>query len=166
MKITENFLNNDDFQRIKETMLSGFFPWFYSKGISYQLDPSHQFVHNFYSEDHMHSNYFYLLKPFLDKLNIRSLIRIKANFLSKTEKIIEHSFHVDNDVVENTTQKTAVFYLNTNNGYTLFKNNNKKIKSEENKIIVFNSKEQHAGTTCTDEEYRIVINFNFFDRDS
>jgi hypothetical protein len=54
--------------------------------------------------------------------------------------------------------KTGIFYINTNNGYTKFKNK-KLIKSEENKLIFFDSSKEHTGTTCTDELFRIVINF-------
>ena len=49
--------------------------------------------------------------------------------------------------------------LNTNNGYTIFKKNNKKIKSVQNKLIDFDGRLQHTGTSCTDAPYRMVINF-------
>ena len=50
--------------------------------------------------------------------------------------------------------------MNTNNGYTLFKN--KKINSVENRIVLFNSDESHSSTNTTDCKSRIVINFNYF----
>ena len=37
----------------------------------------------------------------------------------------------------------------------------KKITSEENKLIKFNSQLEHTGTSCTDENRRVVINFNY-----
>ena len=36
------------------------------------------------------------------------------------------------------------------------------VNSEENKIVIFNNNILHTGSTCTDEPYRFVINFNFF----
>jgi hypothetical protein len=93
----------------------------------------------------------------LKKLSVKSLLRVKANLLHKTEKTIEHGFHRDFPYENN----TAIFYLNTNNGYTKFKNK-KIIKSEKNKLVDFNSSLEHTGSTCTDEDYRIVINFNYF----
>ena len=54
--------------------------------------------------------------------------------------------------------------MNTNNGYTRFKKS--KVRSEENKMVIFNSKEEHTGSSCTDQEFRVVINFNYYDTDS
>ena len=58
--------------------------------------------------------------------------------------------------------KTAILYINTNDGYTRFKKKNKKIKSEENKLIDFNGRLSHTGTSCTDAPYRMVINFVYY----
>ena len=43
----------------------------------------------------------------------------------------------------------------------MFKNN-KKIISEKNKLVIFDGNTEHQSTTCTDKDYRIVINFNYF----
>ena len=71
---------------------------------------------------------------------------------------LEHPLHIDNKLKNN---MTAIYYVNTNNGYTRFKNENK-IPSEQNKLIIFNTETEHSGTTCTDEPCRIVINFNYY----
>ena len=68
--------------------------------------------------------------------------------------------HVDFD---NFLGKTAIFYVNSNNGYTVFENG-LKVDSQENRLVVFNSDLLHAGTTCTDQKIRCVINFNFDDQ--
>ena len=58
--------------------------------------------------------------------------------------------------------KTAILYLNTNNGYTKFESG-EKITSVENKLIIFNAKEKHSGTTNSCEQpYRVVLNLNYF----
>ncbi len=59
---------------------------------------------------------------------------------------------------------TAIFYINTNNGKTLIKENNKikEISSLENRVVIFDGRLKHAGTTCTDAKNRIVINLNYF----
>jgi len=63
--------------------------------------------------------------------------------------------HVDyNDVT------TAIFYINTNNGWTNFKNGDK-VESVENRLVIFDSNLEHEGVTCTDEIRRLVINFNY-----
>ena len=160
MKVIENFLPIKEFNTIKNIMTGRNFAWFLHKGVNHDNDNYYQFCHNFYShyrpsttEDNLS-----IINPIIEKLKIVSLLRIKANLIYKTNKIIEHGYHVD---FENLNNKTSIFYVNSNNGYTLFKNN-KKIKSNENTLVEFDSKLEHTGTTCTDEEYRIVINFNYF----
>jgi hypothetical protein len=61
--------------------------------------------------------------------------------------------------------KTAVFYLNTNNGYTYFENN-EKVLSTENTFVEFDSHIMHGGTTCTDQLKRMMINFNYIPKNN
>ena len=58
-------------------------------------------------------------------------------------------------------QKTGIFYMNTNNGKTIFEDG-EEIDSIENRMVVFPASKRHAGTTHTDTIYRCVINFNWF----
>jgi len=158
MKIIKNFLPKEDFEKIKVTMTNPFFPWYLNDGVNLEKDGYIQFTHIFFNNtSYVNSPHFNLVEPILKKLKIKALLRVKANLLHRTEKIIEHGYHTDFNY-ENTT---AIFYINTNNGYTKFKN--KKIcKSEENKMVYFNSKIEHTGSTCTDENYRVVLNINYF----
>ena len=57
---------------------------------------------------------------------------------------------------------TAVFYVNTNNGYTIFESG-EKVSSVENRMVIFDSNILHTGTTCTDERVRCVLNFNYYE---
>ena len=56
---------------------------------------------------------------------------------------------------------TAVFYINSNNGLTVFENG-KQNKSIENSLVEFNSLLTHTGTTSTDTKVRCLINLNYF----
>ena len=56
---------------------------------------------------------------------------------------------------------TSILYLNTNDGYTQFENGTK-IESIENRLITFPLSYRHTGTTCTNQPFRAVINFNYF----
>ena len=60
---------------------------------------------------------------------------------------------------------SAIFFINTNNGKTLFKNIDKEIISKENRIVIFDGRLEHTGTTCTDQRNRILINFNYFNKE-
>ena len=91
------------------------------------------------------------------RMNVRAIQRIKANLNPRHHKIIKHGFHTDVDYECN----TAIFYLNTNNGYTEFEDGNK-VPSVANRMIIFPSTVRHSGTTCTDAKRRVLINFNYF----
>ena len=56
---------------------------------------------------------------------------------------------------------TAIFYINTNNGYTEFEDGTR-VESVANRIVNFPANLKHRGTRCTDQKIRIVINFNYF----
>ena len=77
----------------------------------------------------------------------------EANLNTQTSKIIETGEHTDEDK----RFTSAVFFLNSCNGYC--KIDNKKIKSEDNKMVIFNSNKKHTGSTCTDVDRRMLINF-------
>ena len=68
--------------------------------------------------------------------------------------------HIDQAVKGHKNIKSAIYYVNSNNGYTKFKNG-KKILSKQNKLIIFDNDQPHTGSTCTDERIRVVINFNY-----
>jgi len=159
MKVYNNFLPKEEFLEIKNFMTGNYFPWYVQNSVVNEKDNNFQLTHLFYNNCIINSDLFKILNVFLKKINPLCIIRIKANLLTKTEKIIEHEMHTDfqSDSTKNIT--TGIFYINTNNGYTKFKN--KKIESIENRYVSFNSNELHTGTTCTDENYRIVINFNY-----
>ena len=161
MKIIDNFLEEDDFVRIQSLMLSDKFTWNYSivDERSYAIDDYH-FSHVFNPED----NFFGLTIPFIDKMqehsDVRKIIKIKANLQPRTNTNIIQSFHTD--FPTDWKNKTAVYYLNTCNGYTLFADETK-VESIANRFVMFDGHLEHTGVTCTDEPARFVINFNWYD---
>jgi len=163
MKIINNFLEKEDFNLLKTSLMSNTFPWYFQDGVVTEKDGNVHLIHNFYKNYSIHSHLYNLVIPIVEKLNPLSLIRIKTNLLLKTDKIIEHGLHIDQSIKNNNKAKTAILYCNNNNGYTKFEDN-KKIISEENKIVIFNNNLKHTGSTCTDEKVRIVININYIER--
>jgi len=157
IKIIDDFLPKKDFLFIKNYMSSFDFPWYYNNQKVYENDNYFQFSHIFLNENGINSDRFFLLEPVFKIINPKKLFRIKANCTPKSNEIITYGFHTDSDVKNGLT---GILYLNSNNGYTLFKNNNK-INSIENRFIVFKNNIEHTGTSCTDENVRFVINFNY-----
>jgi len=160
MKEIKNFLPKKEADNIEQIFTSNTFPWFITKGIVKKTDKDYQFNHIFFRNSELNSSFYNALQPILDILNPTSLIRIKANLVPRDSKITEHKMHADVEP-EVKNCKVAIYYVNTNNGYTLFKKN-KKINSEKNKLIIFDGNTEHASTTCTNKDYRIVLNFNYF----
>jgi len=169
MKIIDNFLSPTDFEYIKKTVIESIdFPWFYSKVIDDKTTGkyskvacdnvyNYQLAHMLYNNNLKNSEFYNILYPFIHELKIDSLVKAKLNFNPRAEKIIHHGMHCDYPF----KCLTAVYYLNTNNGYTIFESG-EKIESIENRIVVFNSSKMHTGTTCTDKQGRYVLNINFF----
>jgi hypothetical protein len=165
IEVIDNFLERTDFEIIQQELLGSYFPWYYNNSVTYDNPDNNQlidfqFTHTFYVESKITSDWFYLMNGLLKKINPSKILRIKANLNTISSNIFQYDMHVDFD---NFLGKTAIFYVNSNNGYTVFENG-LKVGSQENRLVVFNSDLLHAGTTCTDQKIRCVINFNFDDQ--
>ena len=168
IKIIDNYISQEASDNIRNFMLSGDMPWFFNNSI---LDPTenpennkkspgekdYQFTHQFYRNYNFVSEVSSILNPILERLQAVSFVRIKANLSTGTEEIVEGGYHTDYDI----DCKTAVYYVNTNNGYTKFENG-EVAESVQNRLVEFDSNMPHTGSTCTDQKSRVVINFNYF----
>ena len=154
-QVLDDFLDQKLFDQLEEQMMGMFFPWNYNEGIVLPDDGKYQFTHCFYQEYEPRSQYWSLVQPVFKDLNASSIIRCKANLTTKTTEPVVNDYHTDfpNCI-------TAILYMNTNNGHTIFRDGTK-IHSKSNRLVVFDSNLQHAGVTCTDVNRRVVINFNF-----
>ena len=176
MKIEDNFLEQDIFLRLQKIMMGAGCPWYYNPIIDSADDiDKFQFVHLFYDNYTPTSDKIEILSSILNKIEPISLCRIKANLLTRTSNIVENEFHqdmgrmyqngveIDTSVHEKILSQitTSIFYVNTNNGYTKFEDGTK-VESVANRLVTFPNATIHAGTSCTDEKTRVVINFNYF----
>ena len=171
MEIIDNFLDQKDFDVLQNVIMSDKMSWFYLDKPTIETEKEEgrfQFIHPFftlYAKEN--SPFLEILTPIIEILDPVSLFRIKANLLTKTHNIIENLFHIDmqsNLTGEKLKQwTTSIFYVNTNNGYTKFEDDTK-VKSVANRMVIFPANTKHAGTSCTDQKRRIVINFNYFSR--
>ena len=157
MDIVENYVDAESLKQLNINLNANHFPWYWVKKIARANNiNNYHFSHVFYIHDRICSNWFSLIeKSFLLLLKPKALIRIKANLNVRTEKQFLFEKHQDQDF----DCKVAIFYLNSNDGYTLI--NNKEIKSVKNRMLFFNN-EWHSSSTTTDQPNRIVINFNYF----
>lgn len=157
--IIDNFLSKEDFANIKTRMVdSDMFPWFYNNLIvPTELGEKYfQFAHTFYNFWNWQGEDVWVIKPLLDKIDPKAWIRIKANLTTQSSSIVEQGWHVDYDF----PCTTAIFYLNDTDGYTVFEDGTK-VESKANRLVEFDSKYNHSGTSHTNEKTRVVINMNY-----
>jgi hypothetical protein len=165
MEVYDNFLPEHQFKDFDTQVLNNnFFTWYYNDGIvNLQDGKGYQFTHGVFDlhQGGVISVLFPFFKPMLEKLKVRNLVRIKLNLNPRTFFHSGGGWHVDytdNDPFPHT--KTAVFYLNTNNGWTEFKKGGK-VKSKSNRIVIFDSSLKHQGVTCTNQNRRVIVNLNY-----
>jgi len=82
---------------------------------------------------------------------------VKGNLFPNQNKFIEHNTHIDYDE----PHQAAIYYINTNNGYTSFKDPTKKVSSVANRCAIFDGHHQHRSSNCTDQKCRITLNVNY-----
>lgn len=156
-EVVDNFLNQQDFLKIKKLLLSDDFPWYFIPYVSHKdSNDGSYFAHKFF-EGIAISNFISLLCPLIDKINPKALIRIKGNLYPGEKELKEHTPHADYDYLH----KGLIFSINTCDGFTRLKCGTK-IPSVENRALFFNASELHNSSTCTTSNARVNINFNYF----
>ena len=169
IKVIDNFLNEEDFEGLKQCFHPEF-SWVFSvvlDGDDLICDQkyNYQYVHSVYIKQEPVSRYFNNVIPFLTKLDARALVRCKVNSICREEEVVVHGFHTDINYLDHPTKfdgmKTAILYLNTNNGYTCFEEGTK-VESVANRCVTFPAHYKHSGTTCTDVHRRLALNLVYF----
>ena len=161
MKIIDNFLDEDEFKVLQHYLTNDSFTWHLLPSIANNkqgLD-QYQFVHTFFdiSKPSL-QNYSNFLTPLFSKLQAKYILRVKANLRPRTSTAVLSDYHVDMSL----NQQTAIFYLNTNNGYTKFQDNTlEDVPSVANRLLTFYGGLKHCGASCTDSNYRILLNINY-----
>ena len=175
-KIYDNFLEKEDFQVLQTTLMGITFPWFFNEKTSIKYmenqtffrddktdatENDYQFTHAFYQNFQITSNFFSIIDPLLIKINPSSIIRIKANLTTKTNRPMVYGLHVDK-LNAPSNFKSAVYYVNTTNGPTIFEDGTE-IESIENRLVVFDTNMVHSAVSQTDTKTRVIINLNFYE---
>ena len=158
----DNFLNWDHRDAVRNNFESDNFPWYFNSDVV-AVKPDYlnnfQFTHTFVRQGIVISDFFNVLQPLIDTINPSLLVRVKANLQPYSAEQVQHSFHFD-EKYENAKITTGIYYINDNNGYTIFKDGYK-IQHVANRFLEFDSHMLHTGANCTDKKRRIVINLNY-----
>ena len=155
IQVIDNFLDKVCFNKIKTSMTGNYFPWFYCDYVSHKDEKDKfYFTHNFYQNSKPQSPFFTMLDNLLNKLEIKSLIRVKGNLQVREKKMTYNNFHADLPY----KHKGCILYINDNNGFTYYK----KVKPKENRIVLFDPSIEHKSSRCSDSKTRVNININYF----
>jgi hypothetical protein len=160
--VTDNFLSEEAHKKLHFNLLESMdFPWFLINGVLTEDDKdalnNYQLAHTFMDSSGKTSPFYNYVLPLIEAIDPNKIYKIKANLNPIYHLNVEHGYHVDYPDLH---IKTAVYYVNSNNGYTKFENG-PVIGSVENRLLAFDSQLMHTGSTCTDKNYRCVININY-----
>ena len=167
IEIVDNFLSSYNSNILIKTlngtkMGHGCFQWAFMNDMNYE-----SYVGNYYfnhvlvvNYEVIDSHWMPLFIPLLDKLKIAlsNVYRLKVNLYTRTQRRVHHSSHKDYN--PNEGFRTALYYVNTNNGVTIF-DGKRTVKSIENRIALFDGSNKHHSTTPTDCNYRSTINIDY-----
>ena len=167
LKGEDDFLNDIHLTQLDELINDTHFAWYFQKEHVEGADDGCWFSHIIYKANVPRSDlYVPVNEIFKDYLKYVSLLRITVNLLPRQETscIAIADFHTDfqddPDILDETKITTAIFYLNTNNGYTEFQGGDR-IDCVRNRLIEFPSPIPHRAIGQTDVSKRVVFNFNF-----
>ena len=158
-KVIDNFLDKEYFDSLVTLFIGDEMSWFFQSNIAVKNEvESNLFymVHLIYEQNVPNSPLYNELIPLLNKFEMKSLIRIKANLYPNTHTLHEHSMHKDYPF----SHSSALLSLNTCDGYTKLKDGTK-IDSVANRILLFDASEEHCSTTTTNVSARINLNINY-----
>jgi hypothetical protein len=164
VQVIDDFLPQDQFDALSGSLLNSDWPWYFQPVIVHGSTEkigreTPQFTFMFFraiegwTDDVKH-----VVLPVVEKLNPFSLVRIKANLTVRSHGNFLSGHHIDFSRGKDLT--TAIFYLNTTNGGTHFKDGGE-VDCVRNRMVIFPSNLYHSGSFCTDQQKRVVINFNF-----
>jgi len=158
-EVIDNFLDKEYFDSLVTFFFDDQMPWRILTDFVEKTEIQNNCIlmwHDIWSGHMPRSPAFDKIFPLLQKLEANHLLRIKANLYPSSETLQEHIMHVDFDY----SHCTALFSLNTCDGYTKLKDGTK-INSIANRVLLFDASEEHCSTTTTDNFARVNININY-----
>ena len=165
IQVYDDFLDENIFKNIQHEVMFDDIPWFYNNGVLGTHKENlrdYQLTHTLFVDQRITSKYFEVFEPLLFKIKPLAIIRIKLNLNSYSgETIHEHGYHSDYEGTRDEIMSTGIFYLNDNNGYTIFEESKEKVLSKSNRFLEFPTTKKHSGSTSTDTKNRIVLNLNY-----
>ena len=162
-EIIDNFLPQDQFDNLKKLATGPDMLWHKVDKINEEHDEKKDFdlmfVHllfesNIYPPTSQFFQYFGFLQ---DRLNCKSLRRMKLNLYPHTSEMRTHASHIDYDF----EHKGCILSFNTCDGATILEDGTK-VDSIENRALIFDASKPHSSTSTTNTRARYNLNINYF----
>jgi hypothetical protein len=172
MQIIDDFLSEEMHKDIVRAIDGLYFPWYYRDHSSYQADGVPQFIHVFYRDDKITSEFYYMVEALKLMLELKTeyeidkIQRAKANLMLnvpiKDEDIKKaiHQDRVDKGYI------SLLYYVEDSDGDTIIYSKDKKKEMNKaspkaNRAVIFKSDEWHNATPPKKYPTRKVINIIF-----
>ena len=163
MQVIPNFIEDRQVQEDIKNILIGDrgIPYYYVNYTDNEDDTSDFYFVHFLYENYTHSHdcssmFDRILSPIIGRLKFNYLMRAKVNLYTRKSEFIQTGMHTDTQ----TPHMVGLYSVNTNNGYTLFKDGTK-VESIENQMVIFDGLREHCSVAQTDTNIRVNININF-----
>ena len=165
MEIVDNFLSNYYCDQLSSCLIkdsySDPFPWYFADDLNgTNKIGNYYFNHTVVTDFKPVSRYFPLFYSLISRLSLNSqqIMRLKVNLYPRTQRRVHHESHIDYE--SNSGLRTCLYYLNDNDGVTIFDGKNR-IKSKRNRAVLFDGSIKHHSTTPTNVNYRCTINIEY-----
>lgn len=168
IKVIDNFLPLNEFEELQKYFFDSTFPWCVGPAIqgpnAVNEKYNWQLYHLLYYTPNIISEHMPVIQSIYNKLDPVVFIKAKLNCNFVTDEIVEHGYHNDVEALLDKTT-TAVYYINSNDGYTAFQDGTK-VESIENRLVSFPSSMLHTGSSCTNKQRRMVLNLNYIGKEN
>jgi|TARA_B100001250_G_scaffold212182_1_gene182012 hypothetical protein len=158
--VVDDCLDKDYFRYLQEQMMSPDFPWLYQSEVANEgenKDDDFYFIHRIYESSNPVSTFYEPCEKLFQDLDVKAIVRARVLLFVNQGKRIVHDDHIDFPW----PHKTALLYVNSNNGSTGFEDGSR-VDSVENRVVLFDGSTPHNSSTCTDEKVRLVFSVNYF----
>jgi hypothetical protein len=165
IEVIDGYLPLEHFQEVQRHLLDSGWPWYFNEFTDYpkgeENDPAKsQFTYAFFHRKNWVNSGEKVIWPLTQKINPIAWLRIKANLNVWTPEPVTNTFHIDQMGMGEIPFYTSIFYINTNNGKTIFEDGTE-VQSVANRMVIFPGNTMHTGCSCTDQKRRVLINFNY-----
>ena len=162
-EVIDNFLPQEEFDNLQKLVTGSDMLWHKVDQITTEHkkkeDFDFMFCHllfepNIYPPSSSFFQYFAFLQ---DRLNCKSLRRMKLNLYPHTSEMRTHASHIDYDF----EHKGCILSFNTCDGATVLEDGTK-VDSVENRALIFDASKPHSSTSTTNARARYNLNINYF----